>query len=201
MKHIATGAEDQAQKKWHQQLVSVLAWLLPEHSAEHQITQSSVPSAASANIPTDPPPPSIAVKPEVHDANSTDAHTTDTNSADPCGREANSADAIKHPADATGNAQAAVGFDAAEVYAAVKPTGLEPELSTGSTQLKPTLRPYQKRAAAWMVAREQQPQVVPCRSTTLHYALNTKACAPTLACLHNVHLLVKKKNTYTCRRR
>ena len=52
-------------------------------------------------------------------------------------------------------------FDAAELYAAVKPDGNEPELLEKSAKLKPTLRPYQKRAAAWMVARETGWQVYP----------------------------------------
>ncbi len=44
-------------------------------------------------------------------------------------------------------------FDAAELYTAVKPSGREPELQD-LPQLNPVLRSYQRRAAAWMVARE-----------------------------------------------
>lgn len=46
------------------------------------------------------------------------------------------------------------GFDAAELYAAVKPSGNEPQLPQDNPKLRPTLRPYQRRAAAWMVGRE-----------------------------------------------
>ena len=46
------------------------------------------------------------------------------------------------------------GFDAAELYTAVKPSGSEPQLPQDNPKLRPTLRPYQRRAAAWMVARE-----------------------------------------------
>lgn len=44
---------------------------------------------------------------------------------------------------------------ASELYAAVKPTGTEAELQGELPVLRPTLRRYQRRAAGWMVAREQ----------------------------------------------
>ena len=57
------------------------------------------------------------------------------------------------------------GFDVAELYAAVKPEGNEPELAGDNPKLRPTLRPYQKRAAAWMVSQENASQV---QSVRLH---------------------------------
>jgi hypothetical protein len=61
----------------------------------------------------------------------------------------------RSPGPAAGN-PAGQPFDASELYAAVKPTGREPQLPAGTTSafLLPTLRAYQARAAAWMVARE-----------------------------------------------
>jgi len=46
--------------------------------------------------------------------------------------------------------------NAAAVYALVRPTGLEPELLESPAELLPTLRPYQKRAVAWMLSRERR---------------------------------------------
>jgi hypothetical protein len=40
------------------------------------------------------------------------------------------------------------------IYSAVRPSGEEPELQGDFPKLKVQLRPYQRRAAAWMVARE-----------------------------------------------
>ena len=49
--------------------------------------------------------------------------------------------------------------DAMEIYAAVKPSGEEPELSGDVPELKAKLHRYQRRSAAWMVHRETIPQV------------------------------------------
>jgi hypothetical protein len=46
-------------------------------------------------------------------------------------------------------------FDAAEVCAAVRPSARAPALEADLPALRPELRPYQRRAAAWMVARER----------------------------------------------
>jgi hypothetical protein len=43
---------------------------------------------------------------------------------------------------------------AAELYAAVKPTGDEAQWEGECPQLRPELRPYQRRAVAWMLRRE-----------------------------------------------
>lgn len=46
------------------------------------------------------------------------------------------------------------GFDAAQLYRAVKPRGNEPQLLTTPPELQPQLRPYQRRAVYWMLQRE-----------------------------------------------
>lgn len=49
--------------------------------------------------------------------------------------------------------------DAMEIYAAVKPSGDEPELARDPPELKARLHHYQRRSAAWMLQRENMPQV------------------------------------------
>ena len=49
--------------------------------------------------------------------------------------------------------------DAMEIYAAVKPSGDEPELAGDPPELKARLHHYQRRSAAWMLQRENMPQV------------------------------------------
>ena len=51
-------------------------------------------------------------------------------------------------------------FDAATIYSLVKPRGTEPELQGQPQQLLPQLRPYQRRAAQWMLDRELQQTLV-----------------------------------------
>ncbi len=80
------------------------------------------------------------------------------------------------------------GFDVAELYAAVKPEGNETELTGDNPKLRPTLRPYQKRAAAWMVSRENASQVQSCvvhtRSWVWRLCLSQR-----ISLYHNVHPL------------
>lgn len=46
------------------------------------------------------------------------------------------------------------GSVAAAIYAAVRPSGREPALEGRFPKLTVELRPYQRRAAGWMVSRE-----------------------------------------------
>ncbi|CAN0923759.1 E3 ubiquitin-protein ligase SHPRH [Linum grandiflorum] len=48
------------------------------------------------------------------------------------------------------------GFDVAEFYEAIKPSKSEPMLEDDLPDLVPVLRPYQRRAAYWMLQREKR---------------------------------------------
>ena len=49
--------------------------------------------------------------------------------------------------------------NAMEIYAAVKPRGDEPEMMGDPPELKARLHTFQRRSAAWMLHRENIPQV------------------------------------------
>lgn len=54
-------------------------------------------------------------------------------------------------------------WSGSQIYRAVKPSGTEPQLGEEISGLTAKLRPYQLRAAAWMVSRETIEQVsLPC---------------------------------------
>ena len=128
------GAEDQVQRLWHKQLQAVFNWLLPEYSAE---THTSDKHGPASTHPDESHQPVQSSTPSKGDAESVKSM------ADPSASRSEDEDELKDE-----------GFDVAELYAAVKPSGNEPQLPQNNPKLRPTLRPYQRRAAAWMVARE-----------------------------------------------
>lgn len=135
----ACHAEDghQLQRQWFKQLQVVFAWLLPQHAA-HAPKNMNLPAVAASDstLAAEQQQPQRQQQP-------------DSSGAAPVNAPAQASTTQVHVAEQ------AEGFDAAELYAAVKPTGSEPELTVKIEKLIPTLRPYQKRAAAWMVAREK----------------------------------------------
>lgn len=128
--------EDQVQRLWHKQLQAVFDWVLPEFSAD-SMTDHSHDDALPQQLASDQTPlqQCAACAPELAAVHST---------SDPPTSMSKKQDDLLD----------GEGFDAAELYTAVKPSGSEPQLPQDNPQLRPTLRPYQRRAAAWMMARE-----------------------------------------------
>lgn len=134
-KAAAEGAqhpEEQQQRLWHRHLLALLRWLLPRLDPEldgaplQAKEQQQQQQQAGSSQPASPLASPLQSP-----------------------RKAGAAATPLSPGSAP-------AFDASELYAAVKPTGLEPELPAGATHatLLPTLRRYQARAAQWMVSRE-----------------------------------------------
>ena len=138
--------EEQQQRLWHRQLLAVMRWLLPHLDPEEELdqlqaqqaqqTQQGSAADRSAELLSSP-------------------LCSPRKGADPSA--ATWPGSPRSPLGGIAAAAAAAAFDAAELYAAVKPSGREPELPAGATSatLLPTLRRYQARAAQWMVQRER----------------------------------------------
>lgn len=140
---IAEHPEEQQQRLWHRQLLAVMRWLLPHLDPEEELDQQQAQQAQqgsaadrSAELLSSP-------------------LCSPRKGADP--PAATWPGSPRSPLAGSAAAAAAAAFDAAELYAAVKPSGREPELPAGATSatLLPTLRRYQARAALWMVQRER----------------------------------------------
>lgn len=128
--------EDQVQRLWHKQLQAVVDWMLPECSAD-SLTDHSPDNTLPRRPAVDQTPLQQCV---THTPEAVAVHSTSDHPTCMSVEEDNLLDGES--------------FDAAELYTAVKPSGNEPQLPQDNPKLRPTLRPYQRRAAAWMVARE-----------------------------------------------
>ncbi len=118
---------DQTQRRWQRQLLCVLRWALPAGSLDPDADGAGEREMVREGEGLLSPPIPSSPRP-----------------------------LPTHPrSPAAAEQQAAVALDAAELYAAVKPSGREAELAVPTPELRPELRCYQKRAAQWMLTRER----------------------------------------------
>ncbi|KAK9844148.1 hypothetical protein WJX81_006007 [Elliptochloris bilobata] len=127
---------DVRQRQWNVHLLALLAWLSPQHTAAAFCPARQSQERRSLDVlrggrggplsALQPAPPRSPRSPRIPRS-------------------------PRSPMSPAGEG----GFDAAEIYAAARPSASAPELQGDLPALQPTLRPYQRRAAAWMVARER----------------------------------------------
>ena len=163
---------------WWQQWLALQAWLLPQHSAEAHAEQRLLDDASVTFVhhrrqrqrgSSGDHTTTVAAAPAAAEAarhQSGPAAQSAGPSAGPATQQpgtqqasAEAAPAWQVSAEEASAQEAQHFFDAAELYTAVKPSGSEPELQQDLPQLNPVLRSYQRRAAAWMVAREKAQRV------------------------------------------
>jgi hypothetical protein len=129
----AEWAEDERQRPWQAQLLRVLRWALPQAGLDPEVDLQERPELASSPLCSPRRKAAAAV---------TGGSSPPTSPRGPGSPRSTQAAAEQ------------ASFDAAELYAAVRPSGDEPELTAALPELQPTLRRYQRRAAQWMVGRE-----------------------------------------------
>ena len=132
------------------QLQTALSFFLPDHAASaHRPPGVVMPkSPRSPGMPSSPECRASRVETLVHGDGASRTPRLGVE-----GIQGPSSPSLSRGSSYSG-VQVAGELDIADVYAAVRPTGKEPQLDGDLPQLIPKLRPYQRRAAAWMVGRE-----------------------------------------------
>lgn len=130
--------EEQQQRLWHRQLLAVLRWLLPQLDPEKELEQLEQLQQQPASDH-----PEGGQQWQQQGGLAAELLSSPLCSPRKAGGSAG-AGRFGTPLSPSA-AGAPVAFDAAELYAAVKPSGREPELPAGATSatLLPTLRRYQ----------------------------------------------------------
>jgi hypothetical protein len=183
-------ADEAAQRPWNRQLAALLPWLAPQHAAMAPPAGVETPVSPRRNgfrsggsfhggggsEPGSPPQSPLARRKVTHQCSCYVAMLLSAHSLaealsisrsafvnpglDSCPPHCLSA--LRCPCFLQAEEKAAerVEREATEVYAAVRPEGDEAAWGGETPELRPTLRPYQSRALAWMVRRERAAQVL-----------------------------------------
>ena len=125
--------------------MTLLEWLLPQHSASAHFPDLTIPqSQGNGHSLQDPQ----------HSGSPALKRPPSEDSASPHSAVSPRSARGSSPRGVLTTAAVEVGMQIADIYAAVRPTGREPQLQGSFPELTVQLRPYQRRAAAWMVSRE-----------------------------------------------
>ncbi|GIL90673.1 hypothetical protein Vretifemale_18375 [Volvox reticuliferus] len=157
--------EDVQQFAWQGQLLDVLGWLLPHIRVEStkakqpaQLFQPPMPGS-----PCEAAPSPARTGPPMLDGNtggSVGQFLIRSPGSQACsgGIGSGTAPPPTQTMSPGSTATAGQGFDPGWLYGAVKPSGWEPQWADDPVELRPRLRPYQRRAVAWMLQRERAPE-------------------------------------------
>ncbi|GLI64470.1 hypothetical protein VaNZ11_007743 [Volvox africanus] len=161
----ASDPEDGHQHVWQAQLLDVLGWLLPHILVDGaKVKQPASPlEPPLPGVPLEAvPAPEGAGPPMLNGGAAVSMEQSLIRSPGKpaysngiTGRTATLPTQIMSPGSA---ATAGQGFDPGWLYSAVKPAGGEPQWLDDPVELRPQLRPYQRRAVAWMLQRERAPK-------------------------------------------
>ncbi len=175
--------EDTQQRAWQGALLDVLSWLLP-HNHTPLASPSQPPAAEGFGVPAaaaggaaaaavgGPRPSGSAVSEPRSPGGGAQygrepAGVAPLSSPGGLGSPAAAAAAASGAAaplspgatgSANGTGEESGQFDAGWLFRAIRPSGSEEQWGGDPPELRPRLRPYQRRAVAWMLRREQQQQ-------------------------------------------
>lgn len=159
------------QRLWHRNVLQLLlGWLAPHLDPERELEHQAAAAAGGAAAGGAP-------------ASAAAAAASELLGSPLCSPRA--ATQPRSPTFSPGGPGGPAAFDAAELYAAVKPTGREPELPAGTTSslLLPTLRRYQVRLAQRGAAWRSVAQRAVALGSAAEAAGLPHCCSPTLAAL------------------
>ncbi|GIL56939.1 hypothetical protein Vafri_12224 [Volvox africanus] len=161
----ASDPEDGHQHAWQAQLLDVLGWLLPHILVDGAKVNQPAPllQPPLPGVPLEAPPtPTGAGAPMLNGSAAGSMERSLVRSPERSAfTEGITGGTTPLPTQTMSPGSAAAagqGFDPGWLYGAVKPAGGAPQWLDDPLELRPRLRPYQRRAVAWMLQRERAPR-------------------------------------------